>query len=203
MATFPCPSCALPLEAEDTYRDWTVRCPHCATEFVPEAAAPAAFGEHAAPATPEDRARELEEARQRAFGPGMCLELSGWMFGFIAEVGALFRTLSGLIELNNPALQQANDPPELKIVTGIMSGLLGLPYALVLIVGGRKMRELSGRRWATAASLTAVCSFVLFFVLCVCSAFPMGFGVWGLLVLHNPAVRRAFEADRVRREGAG
>jgi hypothetical protein len=30
-----CPSCDRPLEVEDAYRDWTVRCPHCGTEFVP------------------------------------------------------------------------------------------------------------------------------------------------------------------------
>ena len=36
MAIFPCPSCAQPLEADPAHRDWTVRCPHCAAEFVPE-----------------------------------------------------------------------------------------------------------------------------------------------------------------------
>src|SRR5947207_15847263 len=39
MATAKCPSCARPLEVEDAYRDWTVRCPHCGHEFVPSAEA--------------------------------------------------------------------------------------------------------------------------------------------------------------------
>jgi hypothetical protein len=192
MATFPCPSCARPLEADDTHRDWTVRCPLCATEFVPEVIAPAAFGP---PVTEADLARDHDDARRRAFGPGMCLELSGWLFGFIAEVGALFRTLSGLIELDNPAMRNPADPPELKIATGILSGLVGVPYALVLVLGGRHLRELRSRGWATAGAITAVCSFVLFYVLCVCAAFPIGFGVWGLIALNHPAVRRAFEPD--------
>ena len=39
MATANCPSCARPLEVDDAYRDWTVRCPHCGHEFVPSAEA--------------------------------------------------------------------------------------------------------------------------------------------------------------------
>src|SRR5438128_256749 len=45
MATVSCPSCGRALEVDDTYRDWTVRCPHCSAEFgpaeVPQPEAPA------------------------------------------------------------------------------------------------------------------------------------------------------------------
>ena len=35
MAAVKCPSCNRQLEVEAEYRDWTVRCPHCEHEFVP------------------------------------------------------------------------------------------------------------------------------------------------------------------------
>jgi phage terminase large subunit GpA-like protein len=35
MSTVNCPSCKQELELDDSYRDWTVRCPHCDREFVP------------------------------------------------------------------------------------------------------------------------------------------------------------------------
>src|SRR6266542_338146 len=36
MAAVKCPSCNRQLEVEEEYRDWTVRCPHCEHEFVPD-----------------------------------------------------------------------------------------------------------------------------------------------------------------------
>ena len=197
MATFPCPSCARPLEAEDTYRDWTVRCPHCAAEFVPEEVARAAFD----PAPPEpviDAERDRAEALARVYGPGMCLELSGWVGGFLTELGSFYWLVVALAQMNNPALRNPNDRPEVTLAVAVMSGLLGVPYALVLIVGGRKMRELTSRPWAMAASVTAIGSVALFCALCVCVAFPVLFGVWGVVTLGNPVVRRAFEENAAR-----
>jgi uncharacterized membrane protein YhaH (DUF805 family) len=196
MATFPCPSCAKPLDAEPAYRDWTVRCPHCATEFVPEEVARGAFDPR--PADPDADADDRDEARERAFGPGLCLELSGWVFGFLIEVGAFVRVVQALILINNPNQQNPNEPPEVVLILGLTFGFLGLPYALVLIVGGRRLRDLSSRSWAVTAAATAVGSVLLVYVLCVCAFVPVLFGVWGLIAVANPAVRRAFAANRWR-----
>jgi hypothetical protein len=194
MATFPCPSCARPLSAENTYRAWTVRCPHCATEFVPEEVARAEFD--AKPHDPDAEERDLVDARARVYAPGVCLELNGWVFGFLIEVGAFVRALNALILLNNPGLRNPNDAPELELTLGLMFGLLGLPYALVLVLGGRALRELSSHSWALTASVLAVGSFLLLYVLCACAFVPIVFGVWGLIVVNNPTVRRAFEVSR-------
>jgi hypothetical protein len=146
MVTFPCPACAQLLEADTTYRDWTVRCPLCAAEFVPDAVARTAFDAHNR--DPDADARDLAVARSRAFGPGLCLELSGWIFGFLIEVGAFIRILNALVLLNNPNLRNPNDAPERAITLGIMFAFLGLPYAVALIIGGRKLRDLQSMRWA-------------------------------------------------------
>src|SRR5205814_6248981 len=37
-----CPECGTPLEVDDEYRSWKVRCPRCRHEFLAESAAPAA-----------------------------------------------------------------------------------------------------------------------------------------------------------------
>ena len=84
------------------------------------------------------------------------------------------------------------------LILTLLLGLLGLPFALVLIIGGRKMRELSSLGWALTASVVAGGSFVFFYVACVCVLLPMVFGVWGVVALSNPMVRRAFEMNRGR-----
>jgi hypothetical protein len=197
MATFSCPSCARPLEAESTYRDWTVRCPHCAAEFVPEEVARAAF-DTPPPSDPGAEERERMEIRARVFGPGVCLELCGWLGGFLVELSAFAHVIVALAQLNNPNGRNPNNPPELMLVLGLLSGLLGVPFALVLIVGGRKMRELSSLPWALSASVAALGSFVFLYVVCVCALIPPALGLWSLLALSNPTVRRAFEENRAR-----
>jgi hypothetical protein len=163
---------------------------------VPEEVARSAF--EARPGDPDTEDRSRAEAGARVFGPGLCLELCGWLFGFLIEVGAFIRVMGALILMNNPNLPRPNIQPELMLVLGLMFGFLGLPYALVLIIGGRRMRDLSSRAWALAASAGAIGSFLLLYVLCACAFVPILFGVWGLIAMSNPVVREAFASNAWR-----
>ncbi len=219
MPTVSCPSCGRVLEVDDAYRDWTVRCPHCATEFVPAQVAPAPF--ESAPRDdrdrrdrrdddyeddydrPQRRSRrsdpdrdewERQEATRLAYGPGTWLEVCGWLGGLLLAGGAVLRLLVAAAQANNP-----NPPPgetEGMIIGGVMSGLLALPYTIVMVVGGRKMRALSSYGWAMTASVVGIASFVLFCCVCICSFVPVGFGIWGVVTLNNPVVLRAFRRPR-------
>src|SRR5438128_1501666 len=120
MPTVSCPSCGRALEVDDAYRDWTVRCPHCATELDP------------------------------------------------------------------------SEVPATAILMSVFSGLAVLPYTIVMVVGGRKMRSLSSYGWAMTASVVGIASIVLFCSVCVCALVPIGFGIWGVVTLNNPIVSRAF-----------
>lgn len=209
MATVSCPSCGRALEVDDAYRDWTVRCPHCATEFVPAAVAPAPvehddrrdeYDDYDRPRRrrrdPERDEWEREEALHLVHGPGTWLEVCGWVGGLLLAGGAVLRiAMAGLLG-NNP-----NAPPgevEGLIAGGVLSGLIALPYTIVLVVGGRKMRALSSYSWAMTASVVAISSFVLLCCILVCALVPVGFGIWGVVTLGNPLVRRAFETTARR-----
>ena len=210
MPTVSCPSCGRALEVDDAYRDWTVRCPHCATEFVPADVAPAPYEaddrdddyyddrpRRRRRRDPDRDAWEREEAIRRVHGPGTWLEICGWLGGLLLAGGAVLRIGAAVVLANNPP---PNAPPnqiaEL-VFGGVMSGLGALPYTVVMVVGGRKMRALSGYGWAMTASVVAISSFFLCPCVCVCAFPPVGFGIWGVVTLSNPLVRRAFE-DRAR-----
>jgi hypothetical protein len=200
MATVRCPSCERALEFEDAYRDWTVRCPHCDNEFVPGAIGadrppPRSRPRREEPDDRDDRDdydddnRDLAraEALQVVAGPGMALEIIGWL-GTLAAMGicALFIVLA--VEMNNNPNANAGDAVVF-VFMGIFVGVLGTPYSVALAIGGRKMRDLSSRGWAMTAAILGVASFSVFGI---CGVIQAGFGVWALVALDNPAVRAAY-----------
>lgn len=212
MPTVSCPSCDRVLEVEYTYRDWTVRCPHCANEFVPSEAAPAAFESEERPrrrrdpdSHPDDydyerpRRRRAEWDRRDAEdvvrAPGLWLELCGWGGALTLMGGAVFWILAGAGARNNP---NANGDDGVAVLMALFSGLCAVPYAVVMIVGGRKMRALSGYGWAMTASVLGIASVGLFCFACVFAFIPVVFGIWGVTALINPVVSQAFEDARDR-----
>ena len=207
MATVRCPTCERALEVEDAYRDWTVRCPHCDTEFVPDEVG--ARGERPRPRREEfedrdDRAEDeydrddaRESAREEALrvvaGPGTALEVIGWL-GILWSLGICALCVVLAIEMNNNA--NVNGDDEFLILLGCCAGAVGVPYSLAMAIGGRKMRALSSRGWAMTASILGVASFSLFGV---CGIVQAGIGAWALVALDKPAVRAAFGLEPRRR----
>jgi hypothetical protein len=236
MATVACPSCERALEVEDEYRDWKVRCPHCAATFVPSEVAPAGTptddGERprrrARDDDYDDRDEDDDRPRRRRLrdddeddeddryyrrrpdpavlvhGPGLALEICGWCSLVMAGLTFVILVLMAVAVMNNPPPNRngADDPPEVFLAIGLVSGALGVPYSLVLVVGGRKMRSLSSRGWAMAAAVVATTSFIMVCLVGVCAGVVGGFGIWALTTLNNPAVQRAFERppNRYRRD---
>jgi hypothetical protein len=109
---------------------------------------------------------------------------------------AAAEVLYALWLMNDPTLQGPTDAPERTLLVALAVGFLAFPYGLVLILGGRAMRDLSGRAGALAAAVVAIGSFVLYSEVCVCALLPVPVGIWGLIAVNHPAVRRAFEANR-------
>ncbi|QJW95991.1 hypothetical protein [Frigoriglobus tundricola] len=191
MATAECPACDRAVEVEDAYREWTVRCPHCDAEFVPNDVARAA----AARRRREEEKYEDEmygvpsavrkEALQLVAGPALWLEICGWMSVLIATgIGALCIGLAVEIA-NNPQVNANDEPAALFAFLGCFSVVLGVPYGVAMAIGARKMRALSSRGWAMAAAILGVASFSMFGCW---GLVPTGIGIWALVVLNKPAV---------------
>ncbi len=199
----PCPGCREPLDVDDEYRAWKVRCPRCGTEFVPDGARPDerpsrrprdAEDEFEFDARPRRRRRrrydrdDFDDARADVYAPAVCLEALGWlgMLGSVCCAG--FMALAGAMA-NQPGGPKNDDGP-LLIVIGIVMGVMGLPFSLVLTIGGRALRRLTSRGWAMTAAAAGIGGFVLFGLFGVPH---LGAGIWALVVLNKPHVREAFD----------
>ena len=217
MATVRCPSCDQALEVEDEYRDWTVRCPHCGAEFVPDAtvAAKSKAADEPRPRPrrtyrderddyderPARRRRarrdddddydddyDPEDARRLVANPAAWLEIVGWLGVLLTIAGGGLLIAIGMANNNNNNPNAAADAAGM-IFAAACLGVLGIPYSVAIAIGGRKMRNLSSRPWAMTAAILAVASFAMFGL---CGLLHTGIGVWALVTLDNPAVRAAF-----------
>jgi len=200
-----CPGCREPLDVEEEYRAWRVRCPRCATEFVPDDPRPARPADALAPPRRgrddgddyDDRPRrrrrrydrdDYDDALVDVFAPAVCLETLGWL-GLVGSVScAGFLALAGAME-NQPGAAPNNDGP-IFIVVGIIMGVLGLPYSLALTIAGRHLRRLTSRTWATTGAVLALAGFVLFGLFGV---LHLAAGIWALVTTNRPHVQDAFD----------
>ncbi|MBY0458707.1 MAG: hypothetical protein K2V38_15315 [Gemmataceae bacterium] len=227
MPAVNCPSCARELEVEAAYLDWTVRCPHCETEFVPARARAEQDprdgrdeddydrrprrrrdrwdGEDDDYYRPRRRRRpdpEREEgdhyeAMRLAHGPGVWLEVCGWVGGLLMLGFGAVRMAISAVAWNggNPANPGPGVEEEVNAVIGAGLCLMAVPFTLVLVGGGRKLRALSGRGWAMTAAVTATASFLASCCLCVFGVWLLittGVGIWAVVTLSNPLVNAAF-----------
>jgi hypothetical protein len=160
-----------------------VRCPRCGRGFVAgDAGRRAAEGEEEEELGAEYVHGYQVGAREEALarGPGLALELCGWITLGLFGLAYLFVAAAATADGNADAGGL--------LCFGCRAGVFVLPYSLAVALGGRHMRRLSSRGWAMAA--IPICFGVIHGAL----------GVWALVTLEKPLVRRAFDLpDRNRR----
>jgi hypothetical protein len=207
------------LEVEDAYLDWTVRCPHCGHEFVPNDLRAAATRSDDRPRRSragDDRDSEREDERDHdryhdrdsefderdrvpaevraeallvVAAPATWLEICGWLTALAALGGGFLCIVLGLELAKNPPNANQNDEIFFWLVIGCGASLFGVPYGVAMAIGGRKMRNLSSHGWATAGGILGVAAFTLF---SCWGIIQTGIGAWALVTLDKPVVREAF-----------
>jgi hypothetical protein len=155
----------------------------------------------------DDRPRgDRSAARARVSTPGLLLIIFG-VLGILSEVATLGVSLSnpwmmrdvlkGMIESQppGPAKEQAlkdfkaeEESYRLDTPMNIGSTVFGLILSGLMVVGGAKMRSVSGYGLAVTG---AVCGIIPING-CCCLAMP--FGIWAVVVLADPAVKAAFRS---------
>ena len=199
-----CPGCREPLDVDEEYRTWKVRCPRCETEFVPEDRRPARVADRPPPRRArdddaddyDDRPRrrrrftrdDYDQALAEVYGPALCLEVLGWL-GVVASLLAVSCCVFTGAAANAPGGPK-NDDAVVMIVIGVVLGVLALPYSLAMTVGGRHFRRLTSRGWATTAASLGIGGFVLFGVF---GLFHLAGGIWALVVSNKLHVKEAFD----------
>jgi hypothetical protein len=200
-----CPGCRELLDVDEEYRTWKVRCPRCETEFVPDDRRPARTADRPPPRRVrdgdddyDDRPRrrrrrrftrdDYDQALAEVYGPGLCLEILGWL-GVLATLGGVAMMVAVGAAANRPGGAR-NDDAVVFIVFGVCFGVLGLPYSLAMTAGGRHLRGLTSRGWATTAASLGIGGFVLFGVFGV---FHLAGGIWALVASNKLPVKEAFD----------
>ncbi|MBN9522104.1 hypothetical protein J0H58_26900 [bacterium] len=202
-----CPGCREPLDVDEEYRTWKVRCPRCDAEFVPDDRRP-----DLPPPAPRPRRDRYEDEddddydrprrrRRRRFsradhdeavadvyGPAIGLEILGWL-GVLATLGLVAAVVAGGAAANRPGAPRNNDA-EVFIFLGVCMGVFGLPYSLAMTAAGRHLRRLTSRGWATAGACLGIAGFVLFGLFGV---FHLAVGIWVLVAINRPHVKAALD----------
>jgi len=215
--TVACPECQTPLEVDDQYRTWKVRCPQCRHEFKPDEVISRGEEEYTLVQVEEDdedyepRPRRRRRRRRRYFDdnygdpyegrreiqtPASVLEWFGWISVALILIVCFILVVAGLAQPNQPRNRNNDDPPEMFIFLGICLAVGGVPYFGIIAYGARRLRSLSSHGWGLASAIMAIAALPLFGV----CGFPIfGPGIWALVVMNNENVKAAFRQRERRR----
>lgn len=150
--------------------------------------------------------RGLAAARARVGTPGLLLMLSG-LVGLLLELGAIGASVAAptffydlmvdMVKNQPPSPEQQKqlkdmeaqkDGMRLDSPLNIASMAVGAVLNVLTVVGGLKMRSLSGYGLAMTGAIAGIVPMGG----CCCLTLP--FGIWALIVLINPDVKSAFGA---------
>jgi hypothetical protein len=217
-----CPSCRRHLRVPDDVLRQAVQCPGCSAVFTaeeggrttPVSRAPA----EAAPPEPPARHRQAEEPAEayqegrlsrpgKAAGPwgdegrldrvrhprpgavtGPAVALC--VFAALLGVYGLIAFGSAVQHLANKAAATGDVPWTWDETFGLLFGSLHLLWAALVLAGAVQMLRFRGHRLALAACFLATLPVP------VCCFLGIPVGLWGLIVLTRPEVRRAYRQDR-------
>jgi hypothetical protein len=195
-----CPACGEPLDVDEDYRHWKVRCPHCRHEFFPDGRRTGPVEDEEEPPRRRRRRREYDDddddrpesyARRDVSGPALALKVLGWLGLVLSILGVLIWIFILVVIVNDPQAQKNMGAPRDDLINQaalyIPQGISGAILSVLVLIGAGKMARLESRGWATTA---AVAGMIPFFSPCCCLGLP--FGIWALTVLNRPHVRAAF-----------
>jgi hypothetical protein len=209
-----CPACREPLEVDEAYRTWTVRCPSCGHEFTPDpdseplAAEPA---EELRGDRPRRRRRRmsdeeiLERAKRSVAGPASWLRVIGGLSAFCGILGVVGTIAFAVWFANNPQNLRGNPNAANQAEMIVNLVILGVASAFSVVFGGllmygaMKMGRLESHGWAMAASVLPLTSVVLCGICGIATVMP--FGIWALVALARPDVQEGFKIVKRRKEG--
>jgi hypothetical protein len=151
---------------------------------------------------------DLEAARRRVATPAMLLIVFGLIAVFV-EIGGLIAAFAApnvmaeqikkIIDSQPPGPQKQQmlddyerdkDSYRLDSPTNIGGTVVGFVLSVLMLVGGIKMKSLSGYGLALTG---AICAIIPCVNGCLCCAMPVG--IWAVMVLANPDVKAAFRAS--------
>ncbi len=205
-----CPACRMTLNVPDHLLGKRVKCPECATPFDarPEGAAPTVPPTQSlVPPTPADLPPPVPSSTYRPnYEPEPWDDSYGRSDGALSKVQApaiILMILCGLGLLGSFAMFALfvlvlAEPPGPNNQGDVVAGAVfllgfGLAYAVyngLILYGANEMRTLRSYGWAMASCILSI-------VGGSCLGIPVA--VWGLVVINDAEVKRAFANNRAKR----
>jgi predicted Zn finger-like uncharacterized protein len=127
------------------------------------------------------------EAEAAVAGPAVALMVLGGLDLVLIAVNVLLRLFGvGMMAAGGAGGRGADSDMMANMVGGIIGSVIGLAFAVVILLGAVKMKKLESYGLCMTACILAMlpCG--------NCCLLGLPFGIWGLVVLNKPEVKEAF-----------
>jgi hypothetical protein len=147
-------------------------------------------------AADDDDLRGRRFAESKVGGPGTWLMIYG-VFGLLLTL-ALIGLGAFLLKSTAADLEIQEEERVIYGIALLITGVLGIPFHVVIILGGSRMKQLRSYGLAMTAAILGIGSLVLFGL---CGLFGLGIGIWALTSLMNEDVKYEFRRNARSRTG--
>jgi hypothetical protein len=133
------------------------------------------------------------DPRQKLQAPGTALMIVGWL-GVLLGVGGAAVMVALIASMPPPPAGAMRNDDIFVMALLIAVGLITVVASALIAIGGARMRQCRSYGLAMTAAILAICSIV---VLGLMSIVVLPFGIWALVVLVQPDVKREFDRARL------
>jgi predicted Zn finger-like uncharacterized protein len=138
---------------------------------------------------PRDRTHDLQRAEAMIAKPANGLIWTAGITIVLGLIGAGIMAVLGIEMVNNGGIGQQGDGVAL-LFYAFCFGILSPIYHLVMLVGAQKAKKLEGSGWPTAAAIMGISTIALCGPCTIVSLFATGYGIWMLVTMSKPEVKR-------------
>jgi hypothetical protein len=202
MALVRCPECDADLEVADEDLGEPMACGACGASFTARA-------DRRRPRYDEDddydrrrrrrrwqvTAADVEDARRAVAAPAQGLILTGWISAVLCLLGGIAFVAFGFVNLESDDAATRDDAPGLIAVGGGLV-VVGIPYCVLIAVGGHRMKRLDGTVWVYTSAVLGIATIALCGPCVPITWAGVGVGIWAIVAVNKTVVKDVIEAHR-------
>ena len=129
------------------------------------------------------------DPRMKVRAPGMAMALVGWLGLLTCIITGVVCAVSAIDTLDDPPGASRDESLIVAVVIGLAVGLTAFACCLIAIAGHR-LRACRNYGLCMAGAVIAISTIAL---LGACGVFIAPFGIWAIVVLAQPDVKREFQ----------
>jgi hypothetical protein len=212
MPIVQCPRCQSELDVEDADIGHKVECPQCQAIFpaiidddrgwrkrddrprYDEEYDPDDEYRRRNELDPRDRTRDLMRAEALIAKPANGLIWTAGITIILGLIAAGIMAVLGMDKMNGGVAQQGDGVALLFYAFAF--GIISPIYHGVMLVGAQKAKRLEGSGWPMAAAIMGISTIVLCGPCTIVSCFSTGYGIWMLVTMSKPEVKKALRWNK-------